>query len=45
MKGGRGDREVSAVRKWKDGGMEIGASGGERLQSWRCRVGGEIERL
>lgn len=31
MDGGRGDRKVSAVRKWKDGGMEIGVSGGERL--------------
>lgn len=30
MEGGRGDREVSAVRKWKDGGMEIGVSEGER---------------
>ncbi len=30
MEGGRRDREVSAVRKWKDGGMEIGVSGGER---------------
>lgn len=31
MEGGRRDREVSTLRKWKDGGMEIGVSGGERL--------------
>ena len=37
MEGGRRDREVSAVRKWKDGGMEIGVSGGERE--------GEIQRF
>lgn len=38
MEGGRRDREVSAVRKWRDGGTEIGVSGGKR----DCR-GGEAE--
>lgn len=42
MEGGRRDREVSAVRKWRDGGTEIGVSGGKR----DCRGGGQRkERL
>lgn len=40
MEGGRRDREVSAVRKWIDGGVEIGVSGGE----WGRKRDGKIGR-
>lgn len=40
MEGGRRDREVSVARKWIDGGVEIGVSGGE----WGRGSDGKIGR-
>lgn len=40
MEGGRGAREVSTVRKWKDEGMKIGLSGEDSVGD-----AGEKERL